>query len=212
MKIAAVLIVIAGIMPVLPRQGPDPGTATPAADLVPDIAQQAMLIEENSRSHAVKRYSGSVSWNLRKVSYLPGQPAVAAAHAEIEIPARDMRVSWELMRNADPSLPVTHTIEIEFHPPASVVIANVPGLLFAPSKGARGKPLFGLAIKVITNFFMVGLSAEQTEVPHNMRLLTGQDWIDVPFVYADGSRAILRFGEGANGHRILSEAVAKLDK
>lgn len=212
MKIAVVLIAVAGIMPALPRDGSGPGIATPVADLAPDIAQRAILIEENSKTRAVAKYSGSVRWSRRTVSYLPDQPAQPAAHAEIEIPAKKIRVSWDLMRNANKMLPVSHTIEIVFKRPASVAIAEVPGVLVAPTEDGRGTPLSGLSVKMITNYFIIGLSENEKDIQRNMRLLAEQAWIDIPFVYVNDSRAILRFGEGAIGHRILTETIAPSDR
>jgi hypothetical protein len=54
---------------------------------------------------------------------------------------------------------------------------------------ARGTPLSGLAVKVTNGFFLIGLSAVDTDVRHNVQLLKERSWFDIPIVYANGGRA-----------------------
>jgi hypothetical protein len=71
---------------------------------------------------------------------------------------------------------------------------------------ARGAPLSGLAVKVTNNFFLVGLSAVETDLQRNLQLLQERGWFDIPVVYNNGRRAILAVEKGNPGERAFSEA------
>jgi hypothetical protein len=56
--------------------------------------------------------------------------------------------------------------------------------------------------------FLVGLSASETEMQHNLQMLKEQPWFDIPLVYENGRRAILAMEKGASGDRAFQEAFA----
>jgi hypothetical protein len=91
-------------------------------------------------------------------------------------------------------------------------IANVPGILMKDSEQARGVPLAGLAVKVTNGFFLIGLSAVDTDVQRNMELLKDKPWFDVPVVYNNGGRAILAMEKGPPGDRAFADAFAAWGK
>jgi hypothetical protein len=70
---------------------------------------------------------------------------------------------------------------------------------------ARGTPLSGLAVKVTNGFFLIGLSAVDTDVRHNVQLLKERSWFDIPTVYANGGRATLAMEKGAPGDHAFAE-------
>ncbi|HEY2737517.1 MAG TPA: hypothetical protein VGK45_03880, partial [Thermoanaerobaculia bacterium] len=72
----------------------------------------------------------------------------------------------------------------------------------------RGNPLAGLAVKVTDGYFLIGLSAVDSEMQRNIQLLKEQPWFDVPLVYNDGRRAILAVEKGTPGERALNAAFA----
>ena len=135
--------------------------------------------------------------------------------ADVEIPERRITVTWSLRRNTDKALPASHTIEIMFNLPADFPgggIANVPGILMKQTEQARGTSLTGLAVKVINGFFLIGLSAIDTDVQRNMQLLKDRSWFDIPVVYTNGGRAILAMEKGPPGDRAFGEAFAAWEK
>src|SRR6266516_2214670 len=73
-------------------------------------AQSASLYEEDPAEKHGKHYAGSVIWKTEIVSP-EGKPPEPAIRAELEIPERRMHVTVSLRRNADESLPASHTIE-----------------------------------------------------------------------------------------------------
>jgi len=178
---------------------------------IPELAQRAVLFEEDKSDPQGKRFVGSAVWRTETVSPGPGRSPELAARADIKIPERRMIVTWSLRRNSDQSLPASHTIQIMFNLPPNFPgggIANVPGLLMKESEQARGKPLAGLAVKVSNGFFLIGLSAVDADRQRNLQMLKDQQWFDIPIYYNNGSRAILAVEKGRMGARVFTDAFA----
>jgi hypothetical protein len=193
-------------------QAPSTGAGSQA---VPAVAQRVVLYEEDSSDPQGKRYVGSVIWRTETVSPGPGLAPELAVRADVEIPERHMTMTWSLRRNTDQALPASHTVEIQFTLPADFPgggIANVPGILMKQSEQARGTPLAGLAVKVTNNFFLIGLSAVDTDVQRNIQLIKERPWFDIPVVYTNGGRAILAMEKGPPGDRAFGDAFAAWEK
>lgn len=195
------------------------GGQAPAADTgsqtAPAVAQRVVLYEEDSSDPQGKRYVGSVIWRTETVSPGPGLAPELAVRADVEIPERHITMTWSLRRNTDQALPASHTIEIMFNLPADFPgggIANVPGILMKQSEQARGTPLAGLAVKVTNGFFLIGLSAVDTDMQRNIQLLKDRPWFDIPVVYTNGGRAILAMEKGTPGDRAFADAFAAWEK
>ena len=122
-----------------------------------------------------------------------------------------MTVVLTLRRNTDKDLPASHTVEIVFTLPADFPhgsIANIPGVLMKQGESTRGIPLAGLAVKVTTNFFLIGLSSIDSDMQRNIQLLKERPWFDIPIVYGDGQRALIAIEKGTPGDRAFAEAFA----
>ena len=170
-----------------------------------------VLYEEAPNNQRGRRYVGSAIWRTETVSPGPGLAPELAVRADVEIPERRMTVTWSLRRNTDKALPASHTIEIMFNLPADFPgggIANVTGILMKQAEQARGTSLSGLAVKVISGFFLIGLSAVDTDVQRNVQLLKDRSWFDIPIVYTNGGRAILAMEKGPPGDHAFTEAFA----
>ena len=74
------------------------------------------------------------------------------------------------------------------------------------AEATRGAPLSGLAVKVTSGFFLLGLSAVETEAQRNLELLKERAWFDIPVVYNNGRRAIIAVEKGNPGERAFAEA------
>jgi hypothetical protein len=173
------------------------------------VAQKVVLYDEDPNDPQGKRYVGSALWRTETVSPGPGLAPELAVRADIEIPERKLRMTWSLRRNSDKALPASHTIEILFTLPPDFPeggIGNVPGVLMKQSEQARGVPLAGLAVKVTDGYFLIGLSAVDSDVQRNVQLLKERDWFDIPVVYTSGKRAILAMEKGTPGTRAFEEA------
>ena len=177
----------------------------------PAVAQRVELYEEDPNDPQGKRLLGTAVWRTEMMAPAPGRPAELAVRADVEIPERRLTMTWTLRRNADASLPASHTIEILFNLPQdspSGGVQNVPGVLMKQAEQTRGVPLAGLAVKVTPGFFLIGLSSLEADMQRNIQLLKERSWFDIPMVYANNRRAILAMEKGTPGERAFNEAFA----
>jgi hypothetical protein len=191
--------------------GQAPAAGATAGQNAPAVAQRVALYEEDPNNPQGRQFVGSAVWRTDTVSPGSGLAPELEVRADITIPDRNMTVTWTLRRNTDQALPASHTIEIMFNLPPDFPgggIANVPGVLMKDSEQARGVPLAGLAVKVTNGFFLVGLSAVDTDVQRNTQLLKDKPWFDIPIVYTGGGRAILALEKGPPGDRAFADAFA----
>jgi hypothetical protein len=179
-----------------------------AGQPVAPVAQRVVLYDEDPNSPQGKQYVGSVIWRTEPVKVAAGQPPDIGVRADIEIPERKIKMSLSVRRNADASLPASHTAELTFvlPPDFGTTISNVPGVLMKSNEQARGTPLAGLAVKVTDGFFLVGLSNVEADKARNLQLLKERSWFDIPVVYANQRRAIIAVEKGAPGERAFNEA------
>jgi hypothetical protein len=195
--------------------GQAPAAGAPGSQTAPAVAQRVVLYEEDPNDPQGKRYVGSAIWRTETVSPGPGLAPELAVRADVEIPERRITMTWSLRRNTDQALPASHTAEIMFNLPADFPgggVANVPGILMKQSEQARGTPLAGLAVKVTNGFFLIGLSAVDSDVQRNIQLLKERPWFDIPLVYTSGGRAILAMEKGPPGERAFADAFAAWEK
>jgi hypothetical protein len=195
--------------------GQAPAIGAPGQQAGPEVAQRVVLYEEDPNDPQGKRLVGSAIWRTDTVSPGSGLAPELEVRADITVPDRNMTVTLTLRRNTDQALPASHTIEIMFNVPPDFPgggIANVPGVLMKDSEQARGVPLAGLAVKVTNGFFLIGLSAVDTDVQRNMELLKDKPWFDIPVVYNNGGRAILALEKGPPGDRAFADAFAAWGK
>jgi hypothetical protein len=177
----------------------------------PPVAQRVVLYEEDPQDPQGKRFVGTVLWRTEMKAAAPGRPPELAVRGDIDVPERQMTVTWSLRRNTDQSLPASHTIEIMFNLPADAPsggVQNVPGVLMKQAEQTRGVPLAGLAVKVTPGFFLIGLSALEADMQRNLQLLKERGWFDIPIVYNNTRRAILAMEKGTPGARVFAEAFA----
>ncbi len=189
--------------------GAQDSAARPSTAPAASVAQKVVLYEEDASDSQGKRFVGSALWRTETVSPGPGLAPELAVRTDVEIPERHMRMTLSLRRNTDKALPASHTIEIIFTLSADFSeggIANIPGLLMKQGEQTRGVPLAGLAVKVTNNFFLIGLSAVESDVQRNAQLLKERSWFDIPVVYNNGKRAILAVEKGTPGERVFEEA------
>jgi len=179
------------------------------------VAQRVVLYEEDPTDAQGKRYLGSVIWRTEMVAPAGAQAPELAVRADLEIPERRITMTMSIRRNTDQALPASHTVEIVFNLPADFPfggISNVPGILMKQAEQTRGAPLAGLAVKVTSGFFLIGLSAVDSEMQRNLELLRERSWFDIPIVYNNGRRAILAIEKGTPGERAFAEAFAAWNK
>ena len=179
------------------------------------VAQSAILYEEQpDNPQRGQAFQGTVAWRTESVSAGTNAPLETAVKGEIDIPERKIHATLTVRKNADPALPATHTLELQFVVPNDFPnggIANVPGVLMKQEAQQRGAPLQGLSVKVTNGFFLVGLSDAPTDGGRNAQLLKEREWMDIPVLYDNGRRAILTLEKGVPGNRAFAEAFAAWD-
>jgi len=186
-------------------------TAPQSANEGAMVAQKVVLYEEDQANPNGKQFVGSALWRTDRVPSSPGQKPEVAVRADIEIPELKMAIRWSLRRNDDKQLPASHTVEIVFTLPPDFAhggISNIPGVLMKQGETTRGVPLNGVAVKVTTNFFLIGLSSVDADMQRNVQLLKERSWFDIPVVYGDGKRAIIAIEKGTPGERAFTDAFA----
>jgi hypothetical protein len=185
-------------------------SAGPGSPPAAAVAQRVVLYEQQPNTNDRKQFIGSVIWRTEMVSPGPGQPPALAVKADVEIPERRLRMNWTMHRTTDQT-PASHTIEIIFTTGPDFApggVADVAAVLMDQPEQTRGAPLAGLRVKVTNGFFLVGLSAVESDVKRNVQLLKERPWLDISMVYNDGNRALLALEKGVPGDRVFAEAFA----
>ena len=191
---------------------PIPASASPmdTAAAPTSGVMKAILYEEPvdgaSPDATVTAVNAVVTW--RFVNDGPNGPQVEAS---LDVPDRDMTITFSLHKNGDESLPASHLVEVVVDIPADFPgksIGSIPRIVLKPTESARGQPLVGAAAKVADGFFWIALSAADNDIASNLSLMRERNWIDLPFVYENGQRAILTFEKGPEGEAAFQQALA----
>ncbi len=182
----------------------------PPSQTGPLVAQRATLYEEGPNQQSGEALTGTVVWRTESVSVGQSQPLETAIRGDIDIPGRKLKATIVIRRNADATLPASHTIEIQFNLPPdfpNAGVANVPGVVMKADESARGATVAGLSVKVTNGFFLIGLSNLETERTVNEQLLRDRSWIDIPILYDNGRRAVLTLEKGTPGVQAFNDAL-----
>jgi hypothetical protein len=185
-------------------------TAPPAANPgVSVAARAAMLVAVAADPQKPAVSLGSVVWST--IPAAAGQPATVAVKAEADIPDLKMHAVMTLRKNTDPSLPASHTIDLRLTFADGAEIKGIKDMRVPmmrrddpPSQDA----LSGVRVKISDSYFLVGLNRGDAELAHNIDLVANRGWFDFPMLLNDDRIAKLTFEKGADGERIVNEALA----
>lgn len=182
--------------------------ATTAGEAVP-VGQKAIFYEERTNAAQGSADTGSVVWSLVKESPGGDLPAEPAIRAEVTVPERNLKLRMTIRRNGDKTLPASHIVEMVIsgpENPASGAIENILRMTFKESEAATGNPLFGVPAKIADGFFLIALTDSKAEIEANSTLMKREKWIDVPFAYGSGRRALITLEKGIPGEKVFDEA------
>lgn len=195
----------------LPTEGPQDAATAEAAvaaiDPVNVAGSQSLLLEasDDGTTGAVP-FSGTVEWT--KGTDEMGQPTLVG---KANIPARNLGVDILIRRNADPSLPASHLMEVNFRVTDTFIggsVAGLPGVLLKNEELVQGTPLVGASARVVGNSFLFALSASPEDLSNNTALLTSRKWMDLALIYATGKRAIITLEKDAEAESLFGEVFA----
>jgi len=116
-----------------------------------------------------------------------------------------------IRRNADASLPASHTIDLRVTFADGAEIKGIKDMrvpLMRRDDPPSQDSLAGVRVKISDSYFLVGLNRADADVAHNVDLLASRGWFDFPMLLNDDRIAKLTFEKGADGERILNEALA----
>jgi hypothetical protein len=170
-------------------------------------SQRAALIEEDAAHPDGDRVGGSVVWRTEPVE-IDGKPEIAL-RADVEIPARRMKMTMILRRNTDQALPASYTMDVRFTLPSDFAgggIDTLPGIMVKPSEDARGAPIAAVSVKVSDGIFLLGFSSLDSDKARNLQLLRERAWFDIPIVYKTKRRAILAIEQASPQHKPFETA------
>ncbi|MGD1017204.1 MAG: hypothetical protein ABR863_12320 [Roseiarcus sp.] len=177
---------------------------------LPVSARAAMLVavaDDPRKPPAISL--GSVVWT--SIPAAPGQPATIGVKAEADIPDLKMRAVMTIRKNTDPGLPASHTIDLRMTFADGSEIKGVKDMrvpMMRRDNPPGQDPLAGVRVKISEGYFLVGLNRADADAAHNVDLIASRGWFDFPLLLNDDRIAKLTFEKGADGERIVNEALA----
>lgn len=182
-------------------------STSPDSAVAPAGAAQSLLLEASADgTTGAVPFSGTVGW--RRDTDELGQPTLVGSAS---IPARNLDVSVLIRRNADPTLPASHLVEIQFETSETFVggsIASFGGILLKNEELVPGRPLVGAPARVFENMFLFALSAAEPDVRTNLPLLENNKWIDLAIIYGTGRQAIITLEKDEAAQAMFDDVLA----
>jgi len=176
---------------------------------VPIAGRAAMLVATVADAAKPAISVGTAVWSV--VPAPPGQPAGIGVKAEIDIPDLKLHASMIMRKNFDASLPASHTIDLRvtFDPGSSIKgIKDIALPLMRRDDPPAADALTGVRVKISDNYFLVGLNRNAADVTRNTQEIAERTWFDFPMQLDDDRIAKLTFEKGADGEKIVAEALA----
>jgi hypothetical protein len=152
---------------------------------------------------------GTAVWSI--VPAPAGQPAGIGVKAEVDIPDLKMHASMIMRKNFDASLPASHTIDlrVSFAPGSPIKgIKDIALPLMRRDDPPAADALTGVRVKISDNYFLIGLNRDAGDVTHNTQEIADRAWFDFPMQLDDDRIAKLTFEKGADGEKIMAQALA----
>jgi len=190
---------------------PDTANAgAPAATASAGGSQSLLLEASQDGTTGAVPFSGTVEWS--KGTDEMGQPTIVG---KANIPARNLGVSVLIRKNADPTLPASHLMEINFSVTDSFIggaISGLPGVLLKNEELVQGTPLVGASARVVGNSFLFALSSSSADEQTNKDLLTSKKWMDLAIIYATGKKAIITLEKDDKTEQLFNDVFTAWNK
>lgn len=176
----------------------------------PTASQKAIFYEERTGASQGSAVPGATVWSVVQDSPGGDRPPEPAIRAEATIPGKDVQLRMTIRRNADPTLPASHIVEMIFLTPENFDgggVDTASRMALKASEQDAGNLLSGLPAKISDGFFLLALNNNKPEIDRNMQLLNREKWIDIPIVYKNGRRALITMEKGAPGEKVFNEVL-----
>lgn len=186
----------------------DNGEASTAA--APTIGQKMFLYEERLGQQAPTAEEGRVVWSIVRESPGESLPPEPAIQANVELPEKGISAILTIKRNADPSLPASHLIEIIFTLAEQFDgggINSIQNFAMKQTEQDTGDSLIAVPAKITDSFFMIALNDYVEAVQLNLKLMRERNWIDLPVAYGNGRRALLTLEKGSTGAEVFDQVI-----
>ncbi len=142
---------------------------------------------------------GNAVWSI--IPAVAGQPSTLGVRIDIDIPEQKMHATVTIRKNADASLPATHTIDLRTTFADGAEIKGIKDMdlpRLRKDDAPSGDPVSGVRVKINDSYFLVGLTRSDADAAHNLDLLATHDWLDFPLLLNDDRIAKLTFEKGAD--------------
>jgi hypothetical protein len=182
--------------------------AVAAAAAVAATSRAAMLIATANDPQKPTVTLGAAVWSI--IPATPGQPSTLAIRIEIEVPDQKMRATVTIRKNADASLPATHTIDLRatFADGAEIKGIKDMGLpQMRKDDAGTGDAISGVRVKINDSYYLIGLTRSDVDAAHNLDLMATRAWFDFPLLLNDDRIAKLTFAKGEAGDRVMAQAL-----
>ena len=189
--------------PTQTQTSPSPSATIPVA------GRAAMLVATVADASKPAINVGNAVWSI--VPAPQGQPAGLGVKAEIDIPDLKLHASMILRKNLDPNLPASHTIDLRVTFDAGSPIKGVKDIalpLMRNDDPPAADALTGVRVKISDNYFLVGLNRADSDVSKNVQEIGERGWFDFPMQLDDDRIAKLTFEKGADGEKMIAQALA----
>jgi hypothetical protein len=187
-------------------------TTQPAAETEGLAVTQKMILYEERLGDSPVAVQGKVTWKLTNDTTNASGKDQPMVEATVEVPERKIKAVVSFKRNADPSLPASHIIEVVFDLPQDFPEGNVESVqrvAFKQTEQDRGNSLIAVPAKITDDFHMIALNDDADARKVNTELMKTRSWIDIPVVYRNNRRALLTFEKGSTGTEAFDKALAE---
>ena len=123
-----------------------------------------MLIAQANDPQKPAVSMGSAAWSI--IPALAGQPSSLGVRIEIDIPDQKMHATVTIRKNADATLPATHTIDLRTTFADGAQIKGIKDMdlpRLRRGEAQTGEPLSGVRVKINDSYFLVGLTRSDAD-------------------------------------------------
>lgn len=187
-----------------------PAASDDTAAAPPAIGQKMFLYEERLGQQAPTAEEGRVVWSIVRESPGDNLPPEPAIQANVDLSQKGISAILTIKRNADPSLPASHLIEIIFALSEGFDgggIKSIQNFAMKQTEQDTGDSLIAVPAKITDSFFMIALNDYVEAVQLNLKLMRERNWIDLPVAYGNGRRALLTLEKGSTGAEVFDQVI-----